>query len=186
MQWKHGFCAYLKLKSCICASLLTAHFSLIMLQVWNGMICLLFILYCTVGHLGFMWSLNWQRNESKSACWGAKNLLSKLLLARMTTFVCRYHVAWLVFHSWNTVNQQNVLLRSSTPHSTLLVGLGRIRWSFLLGPGRTGLFIWSSLFPVTMLRFTGRKAHWKELHSLRCLSCASAKAPITLLVSWCS
>lgn len=128
----------------------------------------------------------WQWNASKNACWGAKILLSKLFLARMSSPVFLYHVVWPIFHSWNTVRQQNVLLHTSSPHSLLLVDPSRIRWSFLLGLGRTGLLIWSSLFLVTMLRFTGRRAHRKELHRLRCLSCASAKAPITLLVSWCS
>ncbi len=140
------------------------------------MICLLFILYCTVGNSGIMWSLNWQWDASKNVCWRAKNLLSKLLLARMFTFVCCYHVVWPIFHSWNTDSQQNVLSRSSSPHFTLLVDLGRIRWSLLLGLGRTGLFMWSSLFLVTMLRFTGRKICWKELHSLRCLSCAPCQS----------
>lgn len=75
---------------------------------------------------------------------------------------------------------QSVKCALSTP--TPVVDLGRV----IFIRSRPDLLIWSSLFPVTMLCFTGTKAHWKELRSLRCVSWASAKAPITSLVSWCS
>lgn len=92
----------------------------------------------------------------------------------------------LLKHSQSAECALALLLQSSLD-PFFLVDLGGIRWSFLLGRGSTGLVRSEQLVPG--LRFSallaGKHAE-KELHSLRCLPCASAKAPITMLVSWCS
>lgn len=105
----------------------------------------------------------------------------------------RLSAAFMWLGTYSTPKTQSVSrMCSCTPPPVLtrpffLVDLGGIRWSFLLGRGSTGLVRSEQLVPG--LRFSallaGKHAE-KELHSLRCLPCASAKAPITMLVSWCS
>lgn len=152
-----------------------AHLIFIMFYVLNGVVCFFSNLYCYNGPLEgtprIMWFLNWYRDASKNACTVAKNLVSKLLLARMSMFVslsCSLAHPPLLKHS-----QQNILLHLSTRYpfggsrQDQVVIFIRFRQDRL---EQHFSQLWCSCF-------TGRKAHWKKL---KCLSCASTKAQITL------